>query len=205
MAWKALHARMWEALGREAGSNAGSIGVGGPVPIAAGADAELSPWEELDSLSANVAEEGPRLRELEHVISHTGKLVAKLPLRWPVRGSVNSEYGRRRSPWTGKPAQHEGIDIGTSSGTPVESPAAGRVIAASLGPAYGKYVMLDHGNGVRSRYGHLQELDVRPGDRVEKGQVIGLVGRTGRSTGPHLHYEVLVQGKPVNPREFLRE
>jgi len=193
-AWRALHARMAEAVG------ASDMAVAAPTP-----DARPGPWAELDTLAGTVAAEGPRVRALEQAISATGKMVAKLPLRWPVRGRVNSEYGSRPSPWTGRSTPHEGIDIGTPSGTPIESPAPGRVVAASLGAAYGKYVMLDHGNGIRSRYGHLKELDVHAGDHVEKGQVIGLVGSTGRTTGPHLHYEVIVQGKPVDPRGFLLE
>ena len=199
--WKAAHARMWEALGREADR---VDGVGGPTtePIAS---VGHSPWEELDLLATSVAEERPRLHELELAIGHTSELVDALPLRWPVRGPVNSEFGGRLSPWTGKPEHHGGMDIGTWWGTPIESPAAATVIAAGRGVQYGKYVTLDHGNGVTSRYGHLERMDVKVGDHVEKRQVIGRVGNTGRSTGPHLHYEVLVEGKPVNPRKFLWE
>jgi len=98
---------------------------------------------------------------------------------------------------------HEGIDIGSPPGTPIESPAAGTVVAASSHGGYGKNVVLDHGNGVESRYAHLKKIDVKLGQRVEQGQVIGLVGSTGRSTGPHLHYEVVVAGKPVDPSPFL--
>jgi murein DD-endopeptidase MepM/ murein hydrolase activator NlpD len=204
VAWAALHAKMREALGPARGSTSG---VGGAAPTSPGpvADVRPPPWEELDLLASTVAVEGPRLRELEETIVRTGDLLHALPLRWPVRGPVRSEYGRRQSPWTGKPEQHEGLDIASSPGTPVESPAAGRVIAASSGHDYGRHVMLDHGNGVRSLYGHLKQLDVKVGQRVEKGQVIGRVGSSGRSTGPHLHYEVQVNGKPVNPRGFLAE
>src|SRR5881397_3744201 len=109
----------------------------------------------------------------------------------------------RRSPWGRGREHHDGIDIGSLSGTPVKSPAAGTVVAASSHGGYGKNVVLDHGNGVESRYAHLKKIDVKLGQRVERGQVIGLVGSTGRSTGPHLHYEVLVEGKPVDPRSFL--
>src|SRR5438093_1420683 len=128
-----------------------------------------------------------------------------LPLRWPVRGPVKSEYGLRHSPWNGAWERHPGIDIGSPPGTPVTSPAPGRVVAASSQGGYGKHVTLAHGNGVKSRYAHLKQLDVKLGQRIEKGQVIGLVGSTGRSTGPHLHYEVLVEGKRVDPRGFLWE
>jgi len=201
-AWRALHAKMWDALGPEAGA-----GAGGATPEAVGpaAGVEPSPREELDLLATSVTQEGPRLRELAHAIGRTGKIVHALPLRWPVHGPVKSGYGMRRSPWNGAPEHHDGIDIGSPPGTPVESPAPGTVVEASPQGSFGKHIMLDHGNGVRSLYGHLKKLDVKVGQRVAKGQVIGLVGSTGRSTGPHLHYEVLMAGKPVDPSGFLQE
>jgi murein DD-endopeptidase MepM/ murein hydrolase activator NlpD len=202
--WDALHTRMWEALGREARSSEAS-GVGNARSAALIPAAEPGPARNLDLLANGIAEEGLRLRELERAVSHTGELMRALPLRWPVRGPVKSEYGLRRSPWTGKPERHDGIDIGASPGTPVESPTGGTVVAASSSPDYGRYVVLDHGNGVRSLYGHLQKLDVKIGERVEPGEVIGRSGSSGRATGPHLHYELRVEGKPVDPRRFLWE
>jgi murein DD-endopeptidase MepM/ murein hydrolase activator NlpD len=199
---------MWEALGPKGGSSQQASGVGGAsgaVVAPPGGGGVRRPLEELDRLASSVAEESPRLRQLTGLISRMGRLMNTLPLRWPIHGPVNSEYGERRSPWTGKPERHGGIDIGATAGTPVRSPAAGTVIVASAGGGFGKHVKLDHGNGVRSLYGHLSELDVRAGQRVEKDQVLGLVGSTGRSTGPHLHYEVRVEGKRVNPRDFLWE
>jgi len=199
MAWKALHARMWAALHPDAGAEVRGAAA---APVAG---VEPTPREDLDLLATAVAQEGPRLRELAHAIGRTGKIVHALPLRWPVHGPLKSGYGMRRSPWTGAPEHHQGIDIGSPSGTPVESPAAGTVVEASAHGSFGKHVALDHGNGVRSLYGHLKKLDVKVGQRVAKGQVIGLVGSTGRSTGPHLHYEVLMAGKPVDPSPFLGE
>jgi len=175
--WKTLHAKIWKAFG--------------PDPDAA-------PTETAD-------EDGPRLRDLKRVVNRTSRLLSALPLGWPIRGPVNSEFGLRRSPWTGRPEQHRGIDIGSPPGTPVRSPVAGTVVAASSYGRLGKHVAVDHGNGVRSLYGHLEALDVKNGERVERGQVLGLVGNTGRSTGPHLHYELLVDGKAVDPRGFLSE
>ena len=131
--------------------------------------------------------------------------MARLPLRLPLRGPVRSEFGPRRSPWNGAPELHEGLDIGSPSGTPVSAPAAGTVVTAEHRGDYGKHVVIDHGNGVRTLYGHLMRIDVTVGQQVAKGQALGLVGSTGRSTGPHLHYEMLVQGTPVNPRAFLWE
>jgi len=203
--WRALHAEMWEAFGPEAGADQGGAGVGGAAPDALAVSLEAPRGEELDLLATSVAEEEPRLRELARVIGRAGTIVHALPLRWPVHGPVKSGYGLRRSPWSGAPEHHEGIDIGSPPGTPVEAPAAGSVVEASSQGDFGKHVMLDHGNGVRSLYGHLKRLDVKVGQRVAKGQVIGLVGSTGRSTGPHLHYEVLMAGKPVDPSRFLWE
>jgi len=197
MGWKALHAKMWKAFGETATDGAAS------ETRAPTDGVELRPSEELELLASGVAEESPRLRKLERVVSRTGKILKALPLRWPVRGRVNSEYGLRRSPWNGARERHDGIDIGSPPGTPVKSPAAGTVVAASSHGDFGKHVTIDHGNGLRSLYGHLEAVDVKAGQRVEKGQVIGLVGNTGRSTGPHLHYELLVKGKPVDPRGFL--
>jgi murein DD-endopeptidase MepM/ murein hydrolase activator NlpD len=205
--WKALHARMWEAFGPETGSETKGTGVGGAAPDALDAatppGVKLRPAEELDLLASGVAEEGPRLRELEEVTSRVGKLLDALPLRWPLRGPVNSEFGLRRSPWTGRREQHPGIDIGSPPGTPVAAPAAGTVVAAASWGDFGRHVTIDHGHGVRSLYGHLREIDVKLGQKVEKGQILGRVGSTGRSTGPHLHYELLVEGSPVDPRGFL--
>jgi len=204
--WKAVHAKMSEAFGPEVGTNDKNTGIGGPTADDHAATEDvLRPEEELDLLATGVAEEGPRLRALGHVVSRAGKMMSKLPLGWPIRGSINSGFGPRRSPWTGAPEQHEGIDIGSPAGTPVAAPAAGTVVTAGVGGGYGNHVMIDHGNGVRSLYGHLKEIDVKVGQQVEKGHVVGLVGSTGHSTGPHLHYELLVQGSPVDPRGFIWE
>jgi murein DD-endopeptidase MepM/ murein hydrolase activator NlpD len=203
--WRALHAKMWKAFGPEAGADQEGAGVGGAAPDALAVSVEAPRGEELDLLATSVAEEEPRLRELARVIGRAGRIVHALPLRWPVHGPVKSGYGLRRSPWNGAPEHHDGMDIGSPPGTPVEAPAAGSVVEASSQGDFGKHVMLDHGNGVRSLYGHLKRVDVKVGQRVAKGQVIGLVGSTGRSTGPHLHYEVLMAGKPVDPSRFLWE
>jgi murein DD-endopeptidase MepM/ murein hydrolase activator NlpD len=190
--WQALHDKMWKAL---AGAE--------PERVAEPELAFDAQSEDIELVASSVAEEGRRLRELARIASRTGKLVNALPLSWPVRGPVNSDYGRRRSPWNGRAEQHQGIDIGSPPGTPVKAPAPGTVITASTQGSFGKHVTVDHGNGVRSRYGHLAKVNVKPGQRVEKGQVLGVVGNTGRSTGPHLHYELRVHGKAVDPDAFL--
>jgi len=203
--WRTLHRKMWEAFGPETAAGKTTGGIGGPALPEPTPVGPLRPAEELETLATTVAEEGPRLRELETLVSRTGEIMSQLPLLWPVHGHVTSEYGHRPSPWDGGDEEHQGLDIGSPLQTPVQSPAAGTVVTASAGGDYGRHIVLDHGNGVRSLYGHLAEIDVKPGQQVEKGQTIGRVGSTGRSTGPHLHYEILVRGKPVDPRGFLWE
>jgi len=117
---------------------------------------------------------------------------------WPLRGPINSPYGAR---W-GK--LHNGLDIGGSTGNSYCAAAAGTVVSAGWGGGYGNMILIDHGNGVSTRYGHSSKLLVSVGDRVEQGESIGLVGSTGHSTGPHLHFEVLINGSTVNPANYLR-
>ncbi len=131
--------------------------------------------------------------------------LADAPSLWPVQGRVGSSFGERQDPINGEGAFHPGIDIEAPSGTPVRATAAGDVLLAHMGAGYGKEIMIDHGHGVMTLYGHLSVIAVVPGEHVTRGQVIGYVGRTGRATGPHLHYEVRVHDVPVNPHKYLRE
>jgi murein DD-endopeptidase MepM/ murein hydrolase activator NlpD len=121
----------------------------------------------------------------------------------PVDGHVTSPFGARPDPIDGSPDVHTGVDIAARAGTPVRAAGAGTVVRAGLVPGYGNLVVLDHGGGVETAYAHLEGFDVRAGDRVPAGAVIGKVGATGRATGPHLHFEVRRGGKPVNPLEEL--
>jgi murein DD-endopeptidase MepM/ murein hydrolase activator NlpD len=109
----------------------------------------------------------------------------------------------RQSPWAQGTEFHSGIDIRSQHGTPVRAPAAGSVTVAGTYQEYGITVILDHGQDLKSLYGHLSRLNVKPGERVERGAVVGWSGNTGRSTGAHLHYEILVKGHAVNPRAYL--
>lgn len=202
--WRQLHAQMWAPYGPDGVASSIPSGVGGPrVDVTADSSESTTLGKELDLLTAAVTEESPRLRDLERMISKSARIMAALPLRWPARGPVNSEFGVRADPWDGAKEHHAGIDIGVAFGSAVKAPADGTVLLAGPRGEYGNSVTLDHGNDVRSLYGHLSRVLVKSGDHVEKGQVIGLVGSTGRSTGPHLHYEVQVKGRPVNPRSFL--
>lgn len=202
--WRDLHARIWEPLGPEERASWKGSGVGGsaePVPESEGGQAALA--TELDRLSASVNEEGQSLRALERFMARAGKMLAALPSRWPVRGSVNSEFGRRFSPWSGSQEFHGGIDIGSARGTSIKAPAPGIVVFTGQNADYGNIVIIDHGQDIKSLYGHLQKTLVAEGQKVERGQTIALSGNTGKSSGPHLHYEIQVKGQPANPRGFL--
>lgn len=127
-----------------------------------------------------------------------------LPTIWAHMGKINNEYGYRRNPFGGGGYEfHGGLDIGGERGDIVFAPANGVVAKAGWQGGYGNLIEIDHGNGLRTRYGHLSRIDVRDGDPIQRGQLIGLVGSTGRSTGPHLHFEVRLNDKPINPRRFL--
>jgi len=202
--WRALHAKIWEPFGPEAGPAPKGTGIGGGAPVRAAFPGDrVAVARELELLSATVSEEGESLQALERLIGKAGRVLAALPSRWPVRGGVNSEFGRRLSPWTGAPEFHSGLDISSERGTPVKAPAPGTVFFAGSQAEYGNTVIIDHGNDIKSLYGHLQKIHVAQGQRVERGQLIALSGNTGKSSGPHLHYEILVKGQAVNPRGYL--
>jgi murein DD-endopeptidase MepM/ murein hydrolase activator NlpD len=118
-------------------------------------------------------------------------------------GFVGSGFGWRHDPFTGRVSMHEGLDFAAPVGTPISAAAGGIVIVAEYHPAYGKMVDLDHGNGLTTRYAHAAKLHVKVGDIVKRGQLIADVGSTGRSTGPHLHFEVRVNGEAKDPEKFL--
>jgi murein DD-endopeptidase MepM/ murein hydrolase activator NlpD len=128
-----------------------------------------------------------------------------LPLGAPINHvAVMSGFGRRTDPFNGLAAFHSGVDLGGAMGMPVRATASGRVTFAGTNGGYGRMVEIDHGKGLVTRYAHLSRLQVRPGERVHYGQTIGLMGSTGRSTGVHVHYEVLVDGKPRDPMKFIQ-
>lgn len=129
---------------------------------------------------------------------------AFLPTMWAHLGKINNEFGYRRNPFGGRGYEfHAGMDIDGDRGDIVAVPANGKIITAGWEGGYGNLIEVDHGNGLTTRYGHLSKIGVQSGDTVQRGQIIGLIGSTGRSTGPHLHYEVRLNDKPINPRRFL--
>lgn len=126
------------------------------------------------------------------------------PSLWPVVGTLTAGFGERLDPFSGEGAFHTGVDISSQYGTAVRATADGVVTGAEEHVGYGRLVVLDHGFGVTTFYGHLSAFNVTPGQRVNRGDVIGYVGVSGRSTGPHVHYEVRINGAPVNPMRYLR-
>ncbi len=127
-----------------------------------------------------------------------------LPLGKPVQGSISSGFGKRKDPLNHKTALHSGIDFRGNRGDQIYATADGVVKKAFRNGGYGNYVLIDHGNGYTSSFSHMQKYLVHKGDRVERGQLIGFIGNTGRSTGSHLHYEIALDQKPVNPYKFLK-
>lgn len=127
-----------------------------------------------------------------------------LPTIWPHASKINNEFGFRRNPFGGRTYEfHAGMDIDGERGDIVVAPGNGKVREAGWKGGYGNFIEVEHGNGLTTRYGHLSKIEVAAGDTITRGQTIGLVGSTGRSTGPHLHYELRVNDRPINPRFFL--
>jgi len=139
-------------------------------------------------------------------VESVNRTLAAVPYRKPVIGEVEftSGFGVRSDPFLGRPAMHTGLDFRASTGDPVRATANGVVSSAGWAGGYGRMVEINHGNGLATRYGHLSQINVKVGDVIKIGQVIGEVGSTGRSTGPHLHYETRIDGEAVDPQRFLR-
>jgi murein DD-endopeptidase MepM/ murein hydrolase activator NlpD len=131
--------------------------------------------------------------------------MASAPTLWPVEGRITSGFGERNDPFSGDGgAFHRGVDISSTFGTRILAPADGVVRFASFMNGYGRAIILDHGQGITTLYGHLSAFGVTPGQSVHRGDTLGYVGLSGRSTGPHLHYEVRIFNTPVNPYKYLR-
>jgi murein DD-endopeptidase MepM/ murein hydrolase activator NlpD len=155
----------------------------------------FSSWQSLDKAPA-----------FSVAVASTGISKVSIPSRIPVDGfRLTSEFGMRVHPVLGGRRAHKGIDLATPVGTPVHAPADGIVGRADWFSSYGLYIQIEHGGEIQTRYGHLSRLNVAAGQFVHKGDVIGYVGTTGRSTGPHLHYEVRVAGESVNPMPYMVE
>jgi murein DD-endopeptidase MepM/ murein hydrolase activator NlpD len=172
----------------------GGVGSGGPLDkLAAEPEALVKRQEMLDRQLSKVEQ---RLHDQAVMLAHT-------PTIAPVIGVITDGYGPRIDPITHHPAFHEGLDISVAIGTPVRSPADGVVLFADRETGYGRVVKIDHGYGYSTTYAHLDRLLVKEGGRVTRGQVLGKVGLSGRTTGPHLHYEVWKDGERQNPLHFI--
>lgn len=163
----------------------------------------LRTQQNIEQIKDSIPETEGSLKDLEKKIQVQWARDAATPSLWPTSGRVTSGYGYRRSPFTSAREFHTGIDIGTNRGTQVFSAASGVVRMASYNGGYGNVIFIDHGYGFSTIYAHLHRINVKVGQQVTKGQLIGLVGSTGASTGPHLHYEVRVNGVTVNPTKYL--
>ncbi len=154
----------------------------------------------------NLFEEAePDLSRLVTDMEELEALESALPRVWPAAGFVTSTYGWRHNPMGGRGwDHHSGLDISNRPGTPIRAPAAGKVTRAWFNAGYGRMIELDHGFGITTVFAHLHRFRVREGDDIEPGQIIGTMGTTGRSTGPHLHFEVRIDGHAVDPLDYLR-
>ncbi len=157
----------------------------------------------LDKLSFELKQEENNIKQLYKYYKENNIKLSSTPSIWPAQGWISSPFGWRRDPFTGKRRFHEGLDITNRVGTPVVAPADGIVVFAGRNGGYGNVIYISHGFGITTRYGHLYKIFVKVGQHVQRGDVIGEIGNTGRSTGPHLHYEVRMNNKPVNPINFI--
>lgn len=184
------------ALGIQLPSRSEAGGLGGPLVPLSGTQATIYAFDtRMEAVELTFAN-----------LSDIGRIVTRLPVRRPVdeHARVSSRYGPRVDPFLGRPAMHGGLDFAARSGTPVKSAGAGKIVRAGRLGGYGKVVEINHGQGLTSRYAHLSRITVKVGDSVTPGQLIGKVGSTGRSTGPHLHFEVRRNGATRNPYTYLR-
>lgn len=192
----------------------GSVGIGGPSPQDGAKDLDRSPGKlavadklkkDLTKLSKAVAQQEDSFRELEGFFRYQKALFSSTPSIWPSKGWFASPFGYRKSPATGKNEMHYGIDISGREGSPIIAAADGIVSYIGKDEGYGNLIEVDHGFSVMTRYAHNSSNDVRIGQKVRKGEVIAKMGNTGKSTGPHLHFEVLINGVQVNPNRYILE
>ena len=199
--------RLTEMAGLDSGEfNFGQApALGGPETAA---EADLGLDSVMDSLVAferQLSDRERQFRVLEDLLLASRLQKEVRPSGWPIDGGwISSLFGSRTDPFTGRRTSHQGIDFAGRTGSAVVSVAAGIVTEAGVRDGYGNLVEINHGNGYTTRYGHNSEIVVKPGDKVSKGQRIAKMGSTGRSTGPHVHFEVLFNGMVVNPEQYIR-
>ena len=177
------------------------VGIGGAIDTNPADMTELQ--KQINRLRLAIDLRREAQEEVRDLLNDRHSIARATPKGWPTKGWLTSYFGVRPSPYTGQPKMHEGLDIAANVGTPVTATADGVVVKATTEPGFGKVVMIDHGYGYRTIYGHNSKLLVKAGTRVKRGDKISEVGNTGRSTGTHLHYEVRLNGVPINPRKLL--
>ena len=180
--------------------------MGGPESPSAVANPAVDDFmKSIDGLAADMDKKAQRLSVMENLLMDRQLQAAVSPGGWPTEGGwVSSGFGLRSDPFTGRKAYHEGVDIASRFGSHIKAMGGGVVSHAGDKDGYGLVVEINHGNGISTRYAHSSGVLVKVGDRVQKGQNIALVGTTGRSTGPHLHFEVLRDGHAINPQSYLQ-
>jgi murein DD-endopeptidase MepM/ murein hydrolase activator NlpD len=204
---------------RLAGMEAGPAGPGAPPLAVGGGTLELTKalregeqasqaqllarlYQDLERLEREMALRAESLQAVTEYLTKQKDRLAATPTLWPTEGYVTSRFGPRTSPFTGQPQHHTGVDIAAPPGTPIRAAADGIVTFAGTLPGYGNAVVLTHGFGFKTFYGHNQRNQVSKGQTIKRGQVIAFVGNTGYSTGAHLHYEVLLNDQPHDPLKY---
>ncbi len=178
-------------------------GVGGPAVGDDQVGSLASLQQQIDDLRREVDLRRVSQEEIQGFLNDQRSMLGSKPTGWPVKGWVTSDFGVRRDPFDGQRRMHEGLDIATRTGTPVMATAAGIVREAGTDAGYGKAVVIDHGYGYSTLYAHNSRILVKVGQRVKRGEMVATAGNTGRSSGPHVHYEVRLNGAPVNPSKYL--
>jgi murein DD-endopeptidase MepM/ murein hydrolase activator NlpD len=192
-------------VGADAGGagEQGEAGVGGGTSIAEASAPDLAAMAAVAAMDARAKQLAGRLDTVESKLEERVRWISSTPAIAPVKGILTSGFGYRSDPMSHEQGIHQGVDIAAPAGQPVHASADGIVLRAGEVTGLGRAVFLAHGYGLVTRYGHMSRVDVHPGQRLKRGDVVGLVGNTGRSTGYHLHYEVRLDGAPVNPLGYI--
>lgn len=208
-----LDRKLRVVAGLDAGEDQGRLAQGGAETVSRAAllDAvrkgtgRLADWvtRDLETLGNEITSRERSFRELKDLLEAKRSILASTPTIWPVKGLITAGYGYRVSPFTGQREMHEGLDVAAPSGSPIVATADG--VVSFVGPlaAFGNVVFINHGHGFTTFYAHASSTRVKEGQQIKRGQVIAFVGTTGRTTGPHVHYEVQVNGATVNPLKYI--
>ncbi|HKI03632.1 MAG TPA: M23 family metallopeptidase [Thermoanaerobaculia bacterium] len=189
--------------GVESLESGAEAGIGGGTSFDEAAVGDLSGGSSIQDIAGRAGQIAGALDAVEAKLNERVRWISSTPAITPVKGIFTSGFGYRSDPLTHGRGDHQGVDIAAAPGQPVLASADGVVVRAGLIGGLGQAVYIAHGFGVTTRYGHMSRVEVRPGQRIKRGDVVGRVGNTGRSTGYHLHYEVRVDGDPVNPLAYI--